>query len=47
MQAKCFLKNCMKPSHAFYLKCSKDACQERMIDIGKHSKDYISSSVLA
>jgi adenylate kinase family enzyme len=46
-QAKYFMKNCRNPSNVFYVKCSKDDCQERMLEVGKDSPDYLPSSILS
>jgi len=46
-QAKYFMKNCRNPSNVFYVKCSKDVCQERMLEMGKDSPHYLSSSLLS
>jgi adenylate kinase family enzyme len=46
-QAKYFMKNCRNPSNVFYGKCSKDDCQERMLEVGKDSPDYLPSSILS
>jgi adenylate kinase family enzyme len=46
-QAKYFMKNCRNPSNVFYVKCSKDDCQERMLEIGKDSPYYMPSSILS
>lgn len=31
----------------FALECSKDICQERMIDLGEYHPQYVSSSILS
>jgi adenylate kinase len=46
-QGQYFLANCCQPSQVFYLKCSKDKSQERMIALGKDHPDYIPSIVLS
>ena len=46
-QANFFIKNCVRPSAVFYLNCSKDAGQERMIELGKDHKDYVPSALLS
>ena len=46
-QAKYFLKNCKAPSNIFYIKCSKDDCQERMLEVGKNDPHYMPSSILS
>ena len=33
-QAKYFMRNCCSPKNVFLLQCSKDVCQERMINLG-------------
>jgi hypothetical protein len=45
-QAEYFNVNCTTPSQAFVLNCCKDICQERMIDIGEGSPNYIPSATL-
>lgn len=35
------------PTHVFVLKCSKDICQERMIDLGEEHPQYVPSSILS
>ena len=47
IQARLFIKNCISPSRVFYLKWSKDTCQERMIALGKDHPNYVSSSILS
>ena len=47
IQARLFIKNCIEPSEVFYLKCSKDICQERMIELGKDHPNYLPSSILS
>jgi adenylate kinase family enzyme len=32
-QAKYFMKNCVVPQNVFFVKCSKDDCQERMLEL--------------
>ena len=46
-QAKYFSRNGSNPSHIFTLNCSKDMCQERMIDLGQDHPNYVSSSILS
>ena len=46
-QAKFFLRNGTLPSNVFSLKCSKDVCQERMIDLGEDHPKYVASSILS
>lgn len=46
-QAKFFLRNGVVPSHVFLLKCEKDICQERMIDLGEDHPQYVASSILS
>ena len=45
-QARLFIRNCVSPSEVFYIKCSKDICQERVLDLGQANPGYVSSSVL-
>lgn len=47
MQAKFFIKNCVAPSEVFYLNCSKDVCQERMLEMGRDHPNYLPSSILS
>lgn len=47
LQARLFIKNCIAPSEVFYLKCSKDMCQERLLELGSDSPSYVPSSILA
>jgi len=48
VQAKFFLRNAKKPSHVFALECSKDVCQERMVqEIGETGKGYLPSAILS
>lgn len=46
-QARLFIKNCVPPSEVFYLRCSKDVCQERLLEISPESPSYLPSSILA
>lgn len=46
-QAKYFSRNGSNPSHIFALSCSKDMCQERMIDLGQGHPNYVCSSILS
>jgi adenylate kinase family enzyme len=46
-QAKFFIRNCKQPSNVFSLECSKDVCQERMIEIGETNPKYVSSAILS
>jgi adenylate kinase family enzyme len=46
-QAKFFIKNCTTPSRVFSLECSKDICQERMIQVASQAGSYQSSSILS
>jgi adenylate kinase family enzyme len=46
-QAKFFLRNGCTPSNVFALQCTKDICQERMIDLGEGHPQYVSSSILS
>jgi len=45
-QANYFIKNCVPPSCVFALECSKDVCQERMIN-EKDVANYEASSILS
>ena len=45
-QAKLFIKNSVAPSRVFVLNCSKDVCQERMIEIPQSSSRYVPSALL-
>ena len=45
-QARLFIRNCVSPTEVFYIKCSKDICQERVLDLGQAHPSYVSSSVL-
>lgn len=47
VQARYFLRNGTVPVNIFNLKCSKDICQERMIDLGEKHANYVPSSVLS
>lgn len=46
-QAKYFMKNCVTPENVFYVRCSLDTCQERMLETSKDSKDYLPSAILS
>jgi adenylate kinase family enzyme len=46
-QARLFIKNCVAPSEVFYIRCSKDACQERLLEIGPDHPSYVPSALLA
>jgi adenylate kinase family enzyme len=46
-QARLFVKNCVMPSEVFYIRCSKDACQERLLEVGKSDPNYVPSSLLS
>ena len=46
-QAKYFAKNCVSPQNVFYVKCSKDDCQERMLELPKDSTEYLPSAILS
>jgi adenylate kinase family enzyme len=35
------------PSEVFYIRCSKDVCQERLLDIGPDHPSYVPSALLA
>jgi len=41
------VRNGTTPSNIFSLQCSKDMCQERMIDLGQEHPRYVSSSILS
>lgn len=45
-QAKYLLRNGCVPTHVIQLECSKDMCQERMIDLGQDHPNYIRSALL-
>ncbi len=45
-QARLFIRNCVAPTEVFSIKCSKDICQERILDLGEEHKSYISSAML-
>lgn len=47
VQAKLFIKNGVKPSNVFCLKCSQDTSQERMIKHGKNEPGYVASAILS
>ena len=46
-QARLFIKNCVAPSEVFYMRCSKDVCQERLLELGPEHPSYLPSSILA
>lgn len=46
-QAKYFVKNGVVPSGVFYLKCSKDICQERMSHLDTSDPKYLNSASLS
>jgi adenylate kinase family enzyme len=46
-QARLFIKNCVKPSEVFYFRCSKDVCQERLLELGATHPGYLPSSLLS
>ena len=46
-QAKYFMKNCVVPTHAFYVRCSLDDSQERMLSVGKGTPTYLPSAILS
>jgi len=46
-QAKFFVKNCKAPEQVFCLACSKDTCQERMLELGREHPNYLPSSLLS
>lgn len=45
-QARLFIHNCITPSEVFYIKCSKDICQERLLELGTQDPNYLSSNTL-
>lgn len=47
IQARCFSQNCTAPSRIFWLNCSRDVSQERMITLGKHHPEYVPSAILS
>ncbi len=46
-QARLFIKNCVTPSEVFYIRCSKDICQERLLEIGSGHPSYVPSALLS
>ena len=46
-QAKYFSKNCVEPTNVFYVRCSLDESQERMLSLGKDSTAYLPSTILS
>ena len=46
-QARLFIKNCVQPTEVFYIKCAKDICQERLLEIGSSHPSYIPSALLS
>ena len=46
-QAKFFIKNCVAPSRVFSLECSKDLCQERMMQKSQTDESYQASAILS
>jgi hypothetical protein len=41
------MKNCCQPKDVFLLQCSKDICQERMIQLGEGHAGYLPSTLLS
>ena len=46
-QARYFSKNCVQPSQVFYVRCSLDDSQDRMLQLGKSNPTYLPSSILS
>jgi adenylate kinase family enzyme len=46
-QAKFFVRNVKRPSNVFLVECSKETCQERMIQNGESDPNYIPSALLS
>jgi len=46
-QAKFFVKNGVHPHRVFILNCSKDSCQERMLQVPVNASNYLPSSLLS
>lgn len=46
-QARLFIKNCVTPSEVFYIRCAKDICQERLLEIGSSHPSYVPSALLS
>lgn len=47
LQAKIFTKNSVSPSRVFVLSCSKDVCQERMLQVPQSDPEYVASPLLS
>lgn len=47
LQARYFSKNCVDPTHVFYVRCSLDDSQDRMLTLGKTSPHYLPSAILS
>jgi adenylate kinase family enzyme len=45
-QARLFIRNSVLPTEVFYVKCSKDVCQERLMELEPSHPSYISSTSL-
>ena len=45
-QARLFIRNSVLPSEVFFVRCSKDICQERLMEIDPSNPSYISSASL-
>jgi hypothetical protein len=41
------MKNCVTPSNVFYVRCSLDDSQNRMLELGKSHPNYLPSSILS
>ncbi len=46
-QARLFIKNCVQPTKVFYVRCPKDTCQERLLEIGPSHPAYLPSALLS
>ncbi len=46
-QARLFIKNCVAPTEVFYIRCGKDMCQERLLEIGSGHPSYVPSALLS
>ena len=46
-QARFFMKNCVVPQNVFYVRCSLDESQERMLLAGKSGPNYLPSTILS
>lgn len=47
LQARYFSKNCVDPTHVFYVRCSLDDSQDRMLTLGKTNPLYLPSAILS